>query len=231
MATSVLERLFAEAHLDLADAATEPMQTHLLTVGYDAGRLRTGTDLLDAAIHADMDFRAARGAKRRAIDHLRSAFDAATEQCLQHVLAARIATRKDSGAQEALGLVGARRRTYAGWQQQARQFYTNALADADLARQLATFGLSEAVLSDGLATVERIGTLRATRQEAEDAVGTAAATRAVALKRLNDWLRDFRAARRIVARAHPAPDAAPQPGRAQSQAIPADLPAVQGDGR
>ncbi|WP_185154506.1 hypothetical protein, partial [Fulvivirga sp. M361] len=133
-----------------------------------------------------------------ATDTLNTTKAQANREYMKHVKIARIAARNDRGAFESLQLSGDRKRTLSGWLKQAKAFYANALANADLLTALAGFGITEAKLT--AAQLQVLGVEQAFNRQLREKGEAQAATqhRDEAFDALQSWLADFIAVSRIA---------------------------------
>lgn len=111
---------------------------------------------------------------------------------------ARVALRDQPAAWTQLGLNGDRPGALAAWLHLARQFFTNALADADILAQLATVGISPEELAHGQGLVTAVEAASAAVETARAAALQATRQRDVYHQALRRWMGDYLTIARIA---------------------------------
>lgn len=195
---SIEQRLLA-ASLAIDNALTDAeIQAAMSEFGYDAARINAGKSLYDAAAQLHQKQKSEYGEQFAATQELQQKWDEATKTYMKQVKVARVALQSDYGAYLKLGLAGNRKRTLSGWLVQARQFYSNALADADVMAKLALFGMTQAKLEAAQTLVDAVEAANAAQKKEIGEAQQATADRDNALDSLEDWLGDFIAIARIA---------------------------------
>lgn len=195
---SIPERLTeAETALDNA-LSDQTLLDALAEFGYDEATLQEGQALLEAAQDAQQRMTAEYSEQYEATDALVDAHEAANETYLRHVKIARVALKDDRGAAEALKLRGRRKQTISGWLDQARTFYDNALADADVQSALAEFNVTSEDLTAAQSQVEAVADANSTQEQEKGDAQESTQVRDAAVDALDDWMSDFRAIARLA---------------------------------
>ena len=188
-----------EAETALDNALTDASLLDALgAFGYDEATLQEGQTLLEAAQDAQQTMTTAYGDQFAATDAVEAAYDAAHAVYMRHVKIARVALKNERGAAEALKLTGDRKQTLSGWLDQARTFYDNALADADVQDALGQFGIASEDLTAAQAQVEAVADVNSTQEQEKGDAQDATAARDAAVDALDDWMADFRAIARVA---------------------------------
>lgn len=204
MAYASIAQQLAAAQLALSNARTDPaLSGPLADFGYDAARLDAGWALYTAAATAQQRQSQEYGEQYSASDAFTMAWEAAQADYSRYLKIARITLKGERGANAALGLDGVRKKSWAGWLAQARQFYTNALADATALTALARFGVSQEKLAAGQALVDGAEALAAAQKKETGEAQQATQERDAALESLDEWLDDFLAIARIALEEQP----------------------------
>lgn len=193
-----------DARVAITNVQADPdLQAALDARGVDAAEIAEGAALFEAAEAAQHLYVQEYAEQYEATDALGKARAAAAEVYPDHVELARIVFRGDRAAQVALGIDGRRRRTLAGWLQQAQRFYTNALADADLQARLERRRVTPEELAEGSALVAAVARADADQEREKGEAQQAREDRDEALDALDDWMDDFRDTARVVFRNAP----------------------------
>ncbi|MBI3960741.1 MAG: hypothetical protein HY328_18170 [Chloroflexi bacterium] len=204
MATVSIDQQLAAAQLALSNARTDAdLSGPLADLGYDAARLDEGWGLYQAAVAAQQRQSQEYGEQYSASDAFGAAWEAAQADYSRYVKVARIALKGERGASAALDLDGPRKRPLAGWLAQARQFYTNALADESVLAALTRFGVSQEKLVAGQTQVAVVEGLAATQKKETGEAQQATQDRDAALEALDEWMGDFLAIARIALEENP----------------------------
>jgi len=186
-----VERM-ALAELALNNAKGDPDTLAVLTnFGYPEARIDEGLALVTAAQNAHRTQDQQRGEQFAATDALEAQREAVYERYMRHVKLARVALADDRGAQEDLGLDGVRSRDLEGWIDQARNFYTSALATPAVLSALAPYGMTAPALTTARAEVEAVEEARRTTREEREDAQSATVSRRAALDALDAYMSDF----------------------------------------
>lgn len=188
---SIAERLHrAQVAIDNS-LANEEIQSHVGAFGYTLDRLNEGKALYDTAVQQQQTLEQEYGDQYEATDTLTEVWEQADDVYIQNVKVSRVAFRDDPGAFRKLALNGRRKESLAGWLAQARQFYTNALADADIMAGLGTFGRTAETLQAGLQLVDDTEAANAAQEKERGEAQQQRVERDVALDKMDDWVSDY----------------------------------------
>lgn len=192
------ERL-AHAELALNNAKDLPdLLADLSLSGYDEVKLDEGLALLDTAQEAVRTQDREYGEQLDASDELSAEAKEARKLYMRHVKLARVVLEDDRGLQEDLGLRGRRKRSLVGWLDQARNFYSSALAKPEILDKLDAIKITEPDLTDALAVIEEVEKQRrAARDEREDSQ-SATWAKDKAMEPLDKWMGKFFKVARVV---------------------------------
>ncbi len=195
---SMQDRLLA-ANVALENALTDTEILGLLSeYGYDAAKINAGKELYNCAQDKFQQQKTEYGEQYAASEEMQTKWDTANAVYMKHVKVGRVALQSDYGSFLKLGLEGARKRTLSGWLIQARQFYSNALADTDIQNDLAGFGITEAKLQDGKQLVDDVEAANTGHKKEKGEAQQATLDRDKALDIMEDWLSDFITIARIA---------------------------------
>ena len=196
--TSIQDRLLA-ANVALENTLTDTEILGLLSeFGYDEAKVNAGKELYNSANEKYQQQKTEYGEQYAASEELQTKWDAANSVYMKYVKVARIALQNDYGAYVKLGLEGIRKRTLSGWLVQTRQFYTNALGNAEIIAKLAGFGITEAKLQEGKNLTDEVEAANIAHKKEKGEAQQATLERDKALDTLEDWLSDFIAISRIA---------------------------------
>lgn len=199
-----IEGRLRRAHLAITNALNDAdIQAALLPYGYDEARLQEGQALYDTAMSLQRRQEVEYGEQYAATADFNERFEAADLSYMDALKIARIALRDDTGAEQALHLNGRRKESFAGWLQQAQQFYTNALASADVLSAMGRFGFTAEKLQAGLDQVHAAAAASAVQHQERGEAQQATKERDAALDALEQWLADFKVVAAIALRDNP----------------------------
>jgi hypothetical protein len=198
MAKSMDARLLA-AQVAIDNSLNDAeVQTYLAAYGYDSTRLNQGKTLMAAAQQLHQKQTVEYGEQFAATTALQSAREQADAEYMRCVKVARVALKSNRAADQKLALNGKRKITISGWIVQAKQFYTNALADANLLAKLAEFCISQERLQAGQQLVAEVETANAAQEKEKGEAQQATLERDAAIEKLDDWIGDFTAIARVA---------------------------------
>lgn len=199
MKNNTIDAKLLNAQVAIDNALGNPaISKALAAFGYDETKLSAGKALYETALNLHKQQKKEYGEQYAATGELNAAFNSANKTYMLNLRVARVALRTQAVAAEAMRLNGRRKKTYAGWVEQATLFYGNALDNAEIQATLAEFGIDEKKLKAGQAAVQEVQTLlKAQLTEKGEAQGATEA-RDEALEALMDWLGDFFAIARIA---------------------------------
>ena len=192
--------LEAAVAIDNVSAAPE-VQASLAEVGYDAARLAAGKALLTRASALNNQQDSQSGDQVNATSAKDAAWQQADDLYMKQVKLARIAVKKP-GDRGKLMLEGDRKHKFAGWVEQAGEFYAHAF-EPEILAQLGTVNLSEAKLQDGKALADAVIAAHKAQTTAIGDKQNATDERDQAFDDLAAWMSDYLAAARVALEDHP----------------------------
>jgi len=134
---------------------------------------------------------------------LNQAWDQAGAAYLRTFKLARIAFRDDPQGQAALMLGGDRARSLAGWLDQARLFYKNLLAHADLQAKIQRLGVTPAILTAEASLVAEVEAKQIAQRKETGEAHEATEKRDTQIKALDRWSGDLKAVARVAFETRP----------------------------
>ncbi len=192
------DRLLA-AQVAIDNALKEDEVKTLLTeLGYDDIRLNEGKTLLNTANSLQQKQQKEYGDQFEATGTLNEAWEKADKEYMRFVKVARVALKSEYALYRKLGLNGVRKKTLSGWFAQAKQFYLNALADADVMEKMSVYGMTQIKLEAGKTLLEELETANAVQEKEKGEAQQATLERDNAIDQLEEWLSDFIAIGRIA---------------------------------
>jgi hypothetical protein len=172
--------------------ADNKLQTRLARYGHDADHMQQGQMLLQRAAELQQQ----QQTRRSSLLTTNQAYTAALKQLYadyaHELVLARLAFKGQRDIQQRLDLDRARKEAIQGWLGQARQFYTNVLADEALLQTLAAYGLTEARLEASMQKLSALETQRMVREQTHATAMQTTKERDAALRALESWMRKFR---------------------------------------
>jgi hypothetical protein len=162
-----------------------------------------GRQLLSDAMQAVVEQSRANGERIEAQEECERVTLVARAQYQRDVALARAVLRGNRGALEKLALLSARKSHRSGWLLQARRFYSGALENVAIQQLLVEAALTPEKLEGGLGLLGQVEHCLLAQASLRSAAREATQRRAVAMRRLNAWMRDFRGIARIALRDRP----------------------------
>ncbi len=198
------DRLLSFAQVAITNVLNDPdLHAALAAFGYDDNRLRQGNILRENLRTFYQQQKGAYGDLYTAGDELADAQQQAHETYMRYLKVARVALEGDRGAREKLALKGERKRTLAGWLEQAQQFYSNALSDPNILNKLAEYNITSAMLETGKRQVDLVGSHNAARKQRKGTARDATRMRIEAKVALDEWMSDFLKIARVALKDRP----------------------------
>jgi hypothetical protein len=192
--------LDAAVAIDNYSAAPE-IQALLAEVGYNADCLAIGKTLLTRATALNSQRGSEAGDQVNATSAKDAAWQQADEVYMKQVKLARIAVKKP-GDRGKLMLEGDRKHKFAGWVEQASEFYAHA-CEPEILAQLATVNLGKAKLQGGKALTDAVIAAHMAQASAIGDKENVTDERDQAFDDLAAWMSDYLAAARVALEEHP----------------------------
>lgn len=184
---------FAAATTILTNAQNQPqIAAALKNFGYDEAKLRDGQNLLTAARTLYDAQIKEYGEQHAATQTFEIACQQADKTYTNHRNIAKIAFKTDPQRQTDLHLNRRKPKAYAPWYEQARHFYTAALADAEIQKQFTKYNLTLTTLQTAQTQVEQTNTLKTAQEKEKGEAQNATQQRDTAFADLEEWLADFK---------------------------------------
>ncbi len=165
--------------------------TSVSAYGYDRAKLNTGKELLDEVNTLHQQQKKEYGEQYESTDELYKAFDKADIAYMKTLKVARVAFKDDIKAQAALKLNGVRKRTIAGWLDQATLFYDHLISEESFKSAMAGFGYDDARLQAEKALVDEVTRAHHAQNKEMGEAQQATKDRDEKLDNLNEWLSDY----------------------------------------
>jgi hypothetical protein len=165
---------------------------------YDEDRLNQGTSLVTRIKKLTRRWLAAQAAKRLATKELHETWNLVKVRYRQTRKVARLVSRDLAPQKRALTLDQTTERSLPKWLEEARQFYTNALADPDITEQLSCFGITGERLKEEKQLLAAVESAMANQEKKAADAMQVTKERKQAIKELDRWMADFFAILRLV---------------------------------
>ncbi len=166
--------------------------------GYNKARLKKGRELHEKAYRLCKKQRNKYAAQLKAGAVFRKIRKEAKTLYVTYRQVARPALRGCPSLVKVLGLAGESRRALGGWLEEARQFYTNAVAHPDILERLAGYGVTKQDLEKGLDKLDEVEKAAAHHEMLKGEVVKATRERNQAFEEYMEWLKDFKAICRVA---------------------------------
>ena len=122
----------------------------------------------------------------------------ANRKYMKYVKLSRVIFKNDRGKFEALQLVGDRKQSLSGWIQQAKTFYTNALADESILDPLENLSVQSQDFEAALTELSDIEALLAAQHKEKGEAQAISVARDQAFDQLQEWISDYIAIARVA---------------------------------
>jgi len=199
-----IEQFLTTARTTVENAQSNPaIAAAVAAYGYDQTRLQQGAALLATAEELQAIQLREYGDQYQATVAFNEAFVQADGQYTVHRKLATLALKASPVQGKQLLLHQPKKRSRSGWLQQARDFYTNLLADESIIAALTRYNLAQADLEVGQTLVSQLSDLHVAQQGEKAEAQQATQERDAALDALNDWWTEFRDVARIALAATP----------------------------
>ncbi|WP_045028414.1 hypothetical protein [Draconibacterium sediminis] len=179
------------------------LQPLLAEFGYTAEKLTEGKALLDTATSLNITQAKETGEKVQATATLDEKRELANREYIKYVKIARIAFTDEPGIWKSLGLAGERKGSISGWISQARQFYSNLMANTDWMTKMNTYGITIEKLQAGEELLQEVEEAQNQQKTEMGEAQEATRLRDEAADILQDWYSDFIAIARIALEDNP----------------------------
>jgi hypothetical protein len=170
----------------------------ILSIGYDENRLNEGLGVQETAGNSRENQLIAMHTAKSLHSRLEEIFTANRNSFIADSRLLKSAFIRDIPVKEMLGLKGNRKRSVTGYIEQARTFYHTLLVENEILDRLALFNFTPETIQTKLAGVDEVakayGVYKGAEKEAQDATSQCEKD----FKKLQDWIRIFQDACRIV---------------------------------
>ena len=189
--------LFAQNAITNA-LGSEEIKSAMAAYGYDEARLQNGNALYNKASELQTLQVKEYGDQYSATDAMNLAKALANKSYIEYLKIARIALIGDRGAGASLQLDGKRKVTFSGWLAQAKTFYTNVLALAEVIAAMGGFGITQEKLVAGQQLVDEVEQKLNVQLLEKGEAQNATQVRDEAFEELEDWMGNFITIARIA---------------------------------
>jgi hypothetical protein len=155
---------------------------------YDDARFQEGVALYERARELSHRKSQAYGDKGEATGILHKKMEELKKKYKEHLELARLSLNNEPSAVEMLVLGGQRKRRAAGWMDDVRQFYTNALSEPKVINGLSRYAVTKKDLEEAQALVEEVEKAAADQEKKKGLAKQATSERNKALKELEQWV-------------------------------------------
>jgi len=175
----------------------------LTELGYNENKLQQGNALVEAVDVLHKKQQVEYGDQYEATDDLLNKWEEANRAYMRAVKVARIAFRDNIQAQTGLQISGRRKKTIAGWIDQATVFYHNLKDDQGLMDVMAEFGYTPEKIDADIALVDAVILAHRVQDQTQGTAQDATKSRDAQIDAMDAWMSDYVAIARIALDAHP----------------------------
>jgi hypothetical protein len=170
---------------------SEKIKKAVAQYNYDEARLKEGMDLYKHAEKIESNQGLKQGKKLAASEIVNRILKKAKKLYMLHLKMARLILKGEPSYVQTLGLDGRRKRRVAGFMEEARQFYMNALSEAKIIQAFAGHGINKQDLEEGQKLIEELEQASADRDKKKGDWQQAVKERDAALEKAEDWVQVF----------------------------------------
>ena len=123
----------------------EKIKNAVAQYNYDEARLKEGVDLHKDAEKIESEQGLKQGIKLAASEKVNRILEKAKKLYMLHLKMARLILKREPSHVQTLGLDGRRKRRVAGFMEEAKQFYMNALSDAKIIQAFTRYGIGRRI--------------------------------------------------------------------------------------
>lgn len=176
------------------------IQRELNRVSYDRKTLRKGKALNEKVRLLQTAKKDYYGSQATSTDTLLANQAEVQQVYREHVALARLAFKNDRGMQMKLETTGTRKRSTDAWLAQAMTFYAKV---DEMVPAMEKYGVTQEALLQAQAMIEALATTRQKQLQHKAEAQNATEQRDIALREMNRWMSDFRAAARVALKDNP----------------------------
>jgi hypothetical protein len=158
---------------------------------YDGKRLDQGEGLINHIKELNIRWNKAQVEKKLATQALYALWEEVKGQYIQTRQVARMVFKNNAPQQRVLCLEGRSKRSLPQWLEEARQFYTNALADPEVPKKLSLFGVTAKRLKQEKALLAKVEKAMAYQEKKAGEAMQVTRERKQAVKELDQWMANF----------------------------------------
>jgi hypothetical protein len=199
MPTPNVDQYLNDTHTALINLKNDAeLNTPMAAFGYDAARVDAILALHNAASTAHFTQKTEYAEQYGASKAYEDARATVNTAYMRHLKLARVVYKNNVTRFHQLGLLGERLQSYAGWKNQADQFYKAALAEPAIQTDLATLGVTVASLQAAKALLDATDTAWNVQKREAGEAQEATKTRDAAFDALQEAYSDFLAVARVA---------------------------------
>jgi hypothetical protein len=158
---------------------------------YDGERLDRGESLINHIKELTIRWNKVQVEKKLATQALNALWGEIKVQYIRTRQVARMVFKNNAPQQRALCLDGKSKRVLPQWLEEARQFYTNALADPEVPEQLSHFGVTAGRLEQEKTLLAKVEKAMAYQEKKAGEAMQVTRERKQAVKQLDQWMANF----------------------------------------
>lgn len=182
-----LERARLVVNNAIADTA---IREALSRYNYSEERLKEGLELYKVVDELYYRQKTLRGEMFEATYKLDKKMEKLKQTYREHLQLARMALGNDPSAVQMLGMSGRRKRRIAGWAEDVRQFYTNALSEQKVIEALSKYAVTKEALEEGMGLLEELDKAAAEQEKKKGIAKKTTKERNEALYKVERWISD-----------------------------------------
>nr|WKN37336.1 hypothetical protein K4G66_01270 [Tunicatimonas sp. TK19036] len=179
---------------------TPTISKRLNALGYNGNKMLKGIALYDDVLHWQSVKNTHYGAQKTATDALQADCQEFKKPYTEHVALARIAFKEDRGTLSTLKVDEARKTSLGGWLTQASAFYSQL---ANYTEVMSRYGVSSETIQSAQSQLQALKTRRDAQLQRKGEAQDATEKRNLAMKALNNWMKEFRQIARIAMKDDP----------------------------
>ncbi len=187
-----LDQKLGVGHIAIENSRrSAPIMERIIPYKYDETRLHQGEEIITRIEALTLQWKSAKAQKLLATQELKTVSKEVKTTYHKTRRIAFMLFQDQEPRRRALAMDGWSKRALSQWLEEARQFYTNALADPEVPRQFSTFGITAKRLNEEKNLLAKVEKAMANQEKKAAEAMEITRLRKLAVKELDRWMSRF----------------------------------------
>lgn len=187
-----LDRKLGISHIAIENCRrSAPIMERIIPYKYDETRLHQGEEIITRVETLTLQWKSAKAQKLLATQDLKTLKKEVKTSYHQTRRIAIMLFHDQEPLRRALAINGMAKRALAQWLEEARQLYTNALADPEVPRHFSNFGITTKQLNEEKNLLVKVEKAMANQEKKAGEAMEITRQRKLAVKELDHWMKHF----------------------------------------